>query len=161
MKIVNYCLFILLSTILCTNSLFSQQVISTQGRSLTGEGGSISFTIGETLTGTKVTDDGIITQGFHQTRLTVTAIDGPAVEPLDVNVWPNPSKEIVYVLIDYYDPDQISFVLYDVQGRILSRLAGSSNLTEIKLPGGTPGIYFLKITMGNKNIGTYRIIIQN
>ena len=54
----------------------SQQIISNTGVSLQTSSVSIAFTIGEPVIETFSATGGTITQGFHQTRLIVTAIRG-------------------------------------------------------------------------------------
>ena len=56
--------------------LFAQQqeVISSAGAAFENSTGSISFTMGECITSTLSTTSYILTQGFHQTKLTIVDI---------------------------------------------------------------------------------------
>ena len=86
-------------------SLFSsvingQQVISSAGASATGAGVQLSWTVGEPVIETFTGASAILTQGFHQSKLTVTAIDPRIYPELELTVYPNPVSSSLRLQIE-------------------------------------------------------------
>lgn len=136
----------------------SQQVISNMGATLQSTSGSISFTLGEPIIETLSATSGIVTQGFHQTKLTVTAIEDNYGNSMSVKVYPNPTAEILNVSLAFDDMSQIRLVLYDISGRILSAINADKELMELDFSDYIPGTYILKVFKGNRDLGSYKII---
>lgn len=153
------CFFLPLTIVMlqCTE-LCAQQVVSTLGQTQKRDAGSISFTVGEPVTGTLATGNGIITQGFHQTRLFVTAIEG-LDNHQSLKVWPNPASDILNISFHVDIPDRAEAVIYDIGGRVLGRYAVDKKHTEVNLSEMSAGLYLIEITLGGKNHCTNLIVI--
>lgn len=136
---------------------FSQQVIGTCGAYLQSSSGSLSCTSGEPVISTLSTTSGIITQGFQQTRLTVTAVENYSNQGRSIVVYPNPIDEVLFVSLKD-DADNSKLILYDLKGSILFVLTADKELTEIDFSAYVPGIYFLKVFKGNRSVGTFKIV---
>ncbi len=77
---------LLLYSGICT----SQQVISAAGGSGSGSNVQLSWTVGEPVIETFTGSSAILTQGFHQSKLLVTALDPMLFPGLTLTVFPNP-----------------------------------------------------------------------
>jgi len=75
----------------------SQEVVSSAGETQTIPGIEISWTIGEPVIETVSSGSSVLTQGFHQTKLTVTTIDELLFSDLELKVYPNPTSEFVII----------------------------------------------------------------
>ncbi len=135
--------------------LNAQEVISSYGLSSSNANGSIDATLGEVVISTQ--NDGTIqlTQGFHQTKLAVLAVDN-LDSNFKISIYPNPSSNVFY--LDLVDPTDIHYKIFSINGRLLleNDLKFSSN--QINLDQIKNGIYFLGIYKNNKPIKTYKII---
>ena len=148
--------FTILFLFLCTLTVSSQEVIASQGNSYSNTSMSIDFTIGEVVIATLNNTGNTLTQGFHQTNLTVLAIDD-----FDINyqarVFPNPTQDLLQVEIQNFEG--LNFKMYDIQGRQLSQQKINSMNTTINTTPYAKGLYLLVIlNENNQLLKTYRII---
>lgn len=137
-------------------SVNAQEVISTQGDSYSNGINTIDYTIGELVIETVSDGTNDLTQGFHQTLLTITN-----VEDLDVNfsvsIFPNPASDRVNLTIENYQG--LTFRLFDVSGKLLSQAVLTEARTSINVEEYPKGMYLLTLTQQkDKKIKTYQII---
>ncbi|MFA5670701.1 MAG: T9SS type A sorting domain-containing protein [Balneolaceae bacterium] len=85
-----------------------------------------------------------------------TAVSVADFNKLKVNVYPNPTNNIVNIETD----EQLSnYIIYDVSGRqIQSNLFAGSN--QINLQNVTTGVYFIKVTTVQGSSATVRVVKQ-
>jgi len=65
------------------------------------------------------------------------------------NVYPNPAKELLYVVIppgDNASPEVWDIQLFDNMGRLILNQKDSSNINELSLSGVKSGYYILRVT---------------
>lgn len=67
---------------------------------------------------------------------------GETPEDIDVDIYPNPVGDIIYVKSG---PEIISLNIYDIQGRLLMTLNGGGNLCEIDVRHLMKGTYIIKV----------------
>ena len=148
---------ILLTLLLVMNfAINAQEVISVQGASYSNSNGSIDFSIGEVVTATLNNNNNILTQGFHQTNLTVLAVDDFDIN-FQARVFPNPTQDILHVDIQSFSG--LSYKLYDIQGRQLSNDIIGNKKTLINTTQYATGVYLLVfLNENNQKLKTYRII---
>jgi hypothetical protein len=134
----------------------SLQVISASGTDFSGENYSISYTLGEPIYTTLVSDDYVLTQGFHQTSYTVTRLDQYAEEELDIQVYPNPTTRFLNVVSDN---SNYSCLLFDMSGRIIAKENVTSGSITLDLAAYSEGAYYLNIIDSNgKSMAKYKIV---
>jgi len=147
-----FLLFILLISL----TVNAQEVISSQGDSYSNANGSIDFTIGEVVIATITSGSNSLTQGFHQTNLTVLAIDDFETN-FKAKVFPNPTKEILN--IDILNFEGLNYLIYDISGRQLLKSKIINKVTSLKVNTLADGVYLLVINgENNQKLKTYRII---
>lgn len=134
----------------------AQEVISTQGDSYTSGGNTIDFTIGEPIIETVSDGTNDLTQGFHQTLLTIVSVEDFAVD-FSVNIFPNPTAELVNLKIEKFDG--MTYRLFDVGGKKLQEAIIRQNATQITVTDYPKGTYLLTLTNNENNqLKTYKII---
>lgn len=138
------------------------EIIGSSGTQSNSSTYQVSYTIGELVVETGMTEDSIaVTQGFHQSNFTITNISEVPV-PADMRVYPNPTPgEIV---IESSQLDQIeAFSLYDMKGSLVLQFENqNTNRTQMNLGHLSNGTYFLKATQKeNPTPITYQIIKSN
>lgn len=129
-------------TLLGTCSIWSQEVISSQGDSYSAAGASIDFTIGEVVINTVSAGGNDLTQGFHQTHWYFASIEDLAPE-WNVQVFPNPMGSVL--TIQTGSPENMNYSLYDAQGRIVRQGNLISPETEVDVQTLAPGAYELRL----------------
>ncbi len=93
-------------------------------------------------------------KGFSEIK-----VDGELGEEntvFSVKVFPNPATN--YIQININDNRDANFTLTNTQGRIVK--SGSASENRVGLQGLAPGVYFLKISDGQKSILTKKIIVK-
>jgi len=133
----------------------AQEVVSTQGDSYSNANGSIDFTIGEVITATGSNGGNNITQGFHQTNLNVLGVDDhfPSYEAI---IFPNPTEDILNIRTSTFE--DVTYTLYDVQGKLLMQNKLFAEQTPIQLVHLAAGGYSLVLTNETQKLKTFRIV---
>jgi len=148
---------IILSALLLFSSFISaQEVIATQGDYFSNANGSISYTIGEIVIETIISGSNSLTQGFHQTNLTVLGV-GDFENNYQVVIFPNPVSTILQLDID--NSSELNYKIFDLQGRLLSAKNIENKLSNINMSNYSKGLYLLALyNESNQKLKTYRII---
>jgi len=149
---------LLLFFVLCTSHLCAQQVISTGGASFSNGTESISWTLGEVVTETMEANNGIVTHGFHQTRLQVSTLEKSSAQKGFIRAYPNPVHDFIFLHVHSNDFRGMQYTLYNSAGLPLQEGAIRDELTKISFIPLPPAMYFIKITKDEKFIRTFKII---
>ena len=142
--------------------LQAQETIPTTGGIASGSGGSVSYSVGQVIYTTNTGTSGSVAQGVQQPYeiSVVTGIEeaiGINVS-VSVSVYPNPVTEFLKLKVESYKVEDLSYQLYDMNGRLLENKKITGNETSITMSNHSPAIYFLKITEANKEVKTFKII---
>ncbi|MCK4406378.1 MAG: T9SS type A sorting domain-containing protein [Bacteroidales bacterium] len=139
----------------------SREVNASAGEYFINSNSSISWTLGEIVTETFVSDDNTLTQGFQQSLLYVFIINENADSIFNINVYPNPTNSILNINIDSKIKTSISIKLFDIHGNCLfdKEINGNKNFYEkINLSNYRNSMYLLKIISSkNKFVKSYKI----
>jgi hypothetical protein len=129
------------------------------GGDASGAGGTVSYSIGQTDFITENGTGGTITQGLQQPYeiLVVTGIDVKDIN-LSFSVYPNPTADFVMVSVKNISTENMSYVLCDVQGKVISQKRIFSNETRITMVELSKATYLIKVLDGNKEVKTFKII---
>ncbi len=154
-KLIYNILLLLLSA---TGSVTAQTVVSANGgTATTADGTQVSWTIGETIVATVGDADNTLTQGFHQSKLTVTAIDDIQVSDVEIKVYPNPTSD--YVIVHFSKViEKPTYFLFDLSGRIIEQKSIESTDVKIDMTSFAGGSYILKLNNGQKPLQAFKII---
>ena len=135
--------------------LNAQEVVSSFGMTASNANGSMDATIGEVIIDTHSDGNNQITQGFHQSNLSVLAVDD-FDKSFKVSIYPNPSSNIFH--LDIPDPTDIHYKIFSINGQLLVEDNLEFRSNQIKIDQVKKGIYFLGIYRNNQKIKTYKII---
>jgi len=140
--------------------LLAQQVVATAGSSMINSSGSISYTIGEGVSRTISKGDNTLTQGFHQTTLSVSSIN--EIKDLDfaISVYPNPTSDFVNLLVGKENVLGFLYQLFDMNGKLLAQKELKSNETNVPFQHLSSGFYLLKVKDGSQELKSFKIIKQ-
>ena len=95
----------------------SPQVIASAGEHFANGSAQLSWTLGEVMIDTYADGNNILTQGFHQTLLTVTSIEENLAD-LVLNMYPNPTSELLNIDLRNNDED-LELQLFDMGGKLI------------------------------------------
>ena len=134
----------------CIGNLSAQQIISSAGDSYIAGGYKVSWTLGEPVIETVLDGNNILTQGFHQTNLSVTSVDELKFPGLTLKVYPNPTDYILYIQTEGRTDVKLQFALFDANGKILFNKKVTENREEVNMKRYAAGNYVLKITIADE-----------
>ena len=136
----------------------AQEVVSSNGDTQSAAGYEVSWTVGEAIISTMIGSTNTLTQGFHQTKITVTAVSDLLYPGVEIKVFPNPTQEFITIRFSEYIEDT-RYVLYDLRGKLIENKLINSADTEIDLKKYASGQYILKLTNKSRQaIQTFQII---
>jgi hypothetical protein len=138
--------------------LLAQEVVATAGSTLTNANGSISFTIGESVANTLIKGDKTITQGFHQTNISVSMISELKDLDFSISAFPNPAEDNLTLKLSKEDVSGLQYLLFDNTGKKLSQKNLESNETTIVVSHLSRGLYILKVQSGLNELKIFKII---
>lgn len=139
------------------------QSVNSGGTTMLQSNGSLSFTVGELVVLSQTDSDGnTLGGGFTAgATLTTASIQETDATVLDVNVFPNPTSDLVNIRINYSTVDKVVVTITDLEGKeVFNGLyAGISNTIGINTSTYARGTYVLSLKNNNNQVlGTYKII---
>jgi hypothetical protein len=139
--------------------LHAQEVISSNGGSYKGAVVQLDWTIGEPVIATLTSGTNVLTQGFHQSNLTVTALDQLANSTITLKVYPNPVSEQLLLETVKGEKQRFSLKLFDITGKLLYQQAVIQSVETINMQVYVPGNYLLRVCSEDETpIQTFKII---
>jgi hypothetical protein len=141
------------------------EAVTSVGVKMTQSNGSLSFTVGELVVEPMIdangnTLDGGFTPGAVSST-TVQPVSLPEVAVLNVNVYPNPTADMVTVQVQEAALDKFVIELNDALGKVLytGTYAGIGNNIGINLSTYPSGVYILNLRQTDGLLlGSYRLI---
>jgi hypothetical protein len=78
------------------------------------------------------------------------------LEEHEYNVYPNPSKETIFVRAKEHEVKDISLSLFDLSGRHIKTV---NNTSQIELSNLNQGLYFLTVYNEGRLVHTERVVV--
>jgi hypothetical protein len=144
---------------LSLGGVFAQRTVSTTGNDVLGTGGSISYSVGQTIYTTNTGTTGTVSQGVQQPYEVSTTV-GVKVTEINLNLiaYPNPTSNSLTLSIGDYNTESLTYQLFDISGRLLDSKQIMSNETQVNLQDFPMSTYFVNILDKNALIKTFRIV---
>ena len=146
---------IVLFSLFASISVSAQEVVSTQGESYSNASAKIDFTIGEVVINTVTDGTKELTQGFHQTNWNFLGVEDFAPD-FDITIFPNPTSDVLYIKSSFYQ--DITYSLYDTQGKLVFKNILTETETQIQLNQLAPGAYSLSIHNKREQLKNFKFI---
>ena len=135
----------------------AQKAIVSGGGMHENSSGYISWSLGELAISTLKTNEYIITQGFQQSKLTVTAIDKNPNITLSINAYPNPTNDKMFIEVDG-NITELRYEVFSANGLLVAGAQFDSNPQSIAFSRLNSGIYIIRIRLNNKTIKTFKVV---
>jgi hypothetical protein len=130
------------------------------GGDASGSGGSASYSIGQVFYTSGTGSGGSVAQGVQQSY-EISIVDG-IEEAKDITLlcmaYPNPTTDFIILKVEKYDSKDLSFQLYNINGKLLVNKKIGANETSIDMSNFVDAIYFLKICDSNNEVKIFKII---
>lgn len=137
----------------------AQQVLSSMGGIFQNSNGILCFTLGELAIDIYTKGETTITQGFHQGIYVEPVSELPGMN-FSIDVYPNPVNDYIIIKIEKEYSQNVSFILYDINGKTLKNGIIPGGEAEISFSGVISGTYLLKIRQNDKELKMLKIIKQ-
>ena len=148
-------LFLLFTTIY----VHAQESVHAIGGNAFGAGGSSSYTIGQVVYTTNTTLNGSVAQGVQQPYEIYTSVGIEITEiNLELLAYPNPTNNNLTLIIGNHQIENLTYQLYDLQGKLLENNQMLSKRTVISMQNLPVATYILNIQDRKSLIKTFRII---
>ena len=140
--------------------LHAQEVIPAAGGNASGNGGSVSYSVGQVVYTIISGTNGSVSQGVQQAIeiSVVSGIEEAKGITLIYSVYPNPTSNFLSLKVENYSFDKLRVQLYDIQGKLLESLIVTADQTSIDMTNLTPAIYLLRVIHNNIEVKSFRII---
>ena len=125
----------------------NQEVISSSGDHYDNGSVQLSWTLGEIVTETATDDNVIITQGFHQSNLTITKIEEDYLNNINasVNIFPNPTSDLATIELKDVEIANFIYELNDNKGKTIIKKNFESETEVIDFSQYAASIYYIRI----------------
>jgi hypothetical protein len=137
--------------------LHAQESLTATGGEATGTGGTASYSVGQVVYTTNTGTNGSVAQGVQQPYeiSTTVGINETSIN-LEMSVYPNPTKN--YLTLKTEDNSNLSYQLYDLQGKVIENKKVNANSTIITMEALPKASYFLTVTDNKKIVKTFKVI---
>jgi hypothetical protein len=142
-----------------TQLIYTQETNSVSGGEVTGVGGSVSYTVGQTLYTTHTSEAGSLHQGIQQAFEFVT-LSNPELTAVTLNAvtYPNPTTDFIILTLKDANLTGLSYVMVDLLGRLVNKGTIATFETKIGMKSLPIGVYILRVQQNNQALKTFKII---
>lgn len=153
-------LFIVLTFIMA--GLQAQESLNSSGGEASGDGGTVSYSVGQVSYSTHTGTNGSVAEGVQQ-PYEISVVIG--IEELGISLqiiaYPNPVSD--HLILKFSDDisigkDRWRASLYDMKGSIIKQQILVSNETTIDMADMQSATYVLKVINDNNEVKTFKII---
>lgn len=142
---------------------FAQSAIVPVGGDAQGNGGSVSYTVGQIAVENAANSNGSITvvEGVQQPyEIQTVGVDDYPQIALDAVVYPNPTDNLAQLKLNGFEipADGLSATLYDGNGKQLQSLKVTDDLTPFQIGHYATGTYFLELRDSRRVLKTFKIV---
>jgi hypothetical protein len=149
-----------LVTLIATNICFAQtntlQVVGSAGNTATSGNTQLTWTIGEPIVNTATSTNNVLTQGFNQGLLLITAIDD--LKNTTVSIQPNPTSDFAIINLDDKYFSNAQYTLTDINGKVIQQNKIENMQTSVSFQDLANATYFIQVTTNNQKTKTFKVI---
>jgi hypothetical protein len=136
-----------------TNSL---QVVGSAGNTATSGNTQLTWTIGEPIVNTASNTNNVLTQGFNQGALIITAIDD--LKNMSVTIQPNPTSDFAIINLDEKNLSDAHYILTDLNGKVIQQNKIVNKQTSVSFQELADATYFVQVITNNQKAKTFKVI---
>jgi hypothetical protein len=147
----------IISFLTCALIAKSQNSVVVSGKAETSIYGSISFTIGQVLY-TQKGETYNFSEG-NQQPYKINYIENKS--NLHISIYPNPSKDFIYFLVEDLNFNDLNFQLISITGKVFRSGKITNQKSFVRLNDLINGVYILKILRGTTEEINYKVLKIN
>ncbi len=137
----------------------AQESANASGGDATGSGGTVAYSVGQVLYTSNTGSGGTVDQGVqHAYEIFTVGIKKTELN-ISLTVFPNPTTENLTLQISDYTNEKLSYQLFDMQGKQLSKGQIVAQQTQININGLPSATYFIHVVnQEDKKVQSFKII---
>ena len=130
-----------------------QYILSSVGSSYQGKSIVVDWTLGELAVTTIYGSSNVISQGFHQPKLIITALNDLNIAFTKVLVYPNPTSDLVIMNLNFDKIHPVQVSLHEITGKILwqANYKGQQIQETTSLGNYANGTYLFSVILTDTN----------
>lgn len=148
-KLLVITLALLLFITISLSTIKAQQSVNVTGSNIKGSGGSVSYSVGQVFYTANTGTNGSVAEGVQQPyeiSVVIEIVEAKNII-LSVSSYPNPSNDYLILDIKNYIQtgpylSQLSFQLFDINGKLLQNKKLTSAETQIDISNYMPSTFF-------------------
>ena len=140
--------------------LQAQECINATGVTATGVIGSVTYSVGQTVYNYYTGTNGSVAQGVQQPYeiSEVTGFEGVQGINLYATICPNPTTCLLELKVISEMEKDLSFQLYDANGKLLQTRELSSTEAQIDMSSYIPSTYFVRVIKASQSVKVFKVI---
>ena len=140
-------------------SLCAQSSINSTGAEATGQGGSLSYSVGQVVYSSSSSSAGAVSAGVQQAyEVSVATQVSETNLNIDASVYPNPTTDFLMLNVPEIEENYI-YQVTDINGKQLNTGPINNIQTSLDFSSYVVGTYFIKLSgQANSNIKTFQVI---
>jgi hypothetical protein len=140
-------------------SIQAQQTTASAGGDASGFGGTVAYSICQAVYTTNTGITGSVAQGVqHAFEIFTVGIKETELN-ISLTAFPNPTSENLTLQVSDYNNEKLSYQLFDMQGKQISKGQVTAQQTQINMNGLPSANYFINVVnQENKKIQSFKII---
>ncbi len=150
---------LLIAVLLLGNFTQAQESSNSSGGNATGNGGNVSYSIGQVLYTENSGNSGSINQGVQHTyEIYTVSIDETNLD-ISLTAFPNPTTENLTLQINDFKNKKLIYQLFDIQGKLIYNGQIIEKQTKINTANLPNASYFIHlVNQENKKVQSFQII---
>ena len=138
--------------------VFGQTSMNASGGGTSNASGSISYSIGQVTYGSTSNASGSVSQGVqHAFEISTLSLEEKALQ-LSLTAYPNPTHELLNLLVRNYNQEKLTYMLVDLEGKVISESTIHSETTAIDMKQLPVATYFVEVHNEGKKVQVFKII---
>jgi hypothetical protein len=150
-----------LITFTCLLSTVSaQESINPTGGNVSGNGGSVSYSVGQVADQILIGTNGSVAGGVQQPyeiSVITSIVEADGISIL-VAVYPNPTIDYLTLEVMDFEVSSLHFQLYDLNGRLIQSENIRSNHTRIDMGMLAASSYIVRVLQENKEVKMFKVV---
>lgn len=141
--------------------VYAQSAIVPVGGDAQGNGGSVSYTVGQIAVQTSSNGTNSVAEGVQQPYeiLTVGVDDYPQIA-LNAVVYPNPTDNLAQLRLNGFEipTGGLRAILYDGSGKMLQSQSVTEDLTPFHIGQYATGTYYIELRDKTRILKTFKVV---
>lgn len=137
----------------------AQSSQNTGGGNISSPSGNVSYSIGQTFYEPITSASGSVMLGVQQSYEITETLGVEITEiNLNLNIYPNPTSDILYFKIGFEDYKKYRYEFFDGNGKLLTGKPVNESQTSIRIASYPAASYLLKVTKHGKIVKVFKVL---